>query len=651
MSTHIICFCREIRKILCGYPLLSVAMNCPDKRPSFAGEEAIDKLLAIVEKSEGQPVKSQSKLQEIAEGILGPLRHGEQGSHTPPGSGQNPISAGASFERAIGHPGGTKENHVEEHKAVFKSASSPIQSGLQARGGLDRQSLNTAGTPDSSDSMLSWDFPPLPSESSNEAKLLSDSQQRISKSDIYNSESKPQAESWRAIKAPKSSKNSSNSSYQNLGNESESPKSGPLKQEHHEDGVFTDDPAVMKAKIVEPVRPRLEMNRNFPVRLLSRSPEEVHEKLSFPQTMHNSVSESVLSNKTKGNEDVQPESFELDETVIKCISEINNELLDEMEKKTDKGSRERSRSSSIRSQASENESVGTGCSTPDPSHTRTSTPSNKPMTLPVIGLSVEAPEFVPRPKKTKIEEVAKTVSETPATARSSPLSSATLKVDTKPIPIPVTSSNQGLSPVIRMGSPSIAVVSSANCAISPPANLPVTNSAHLTGSPMFITPKWQPVFRGIYTPQQPPPPLQPRLVAQQLPPNYRFPPPVTQFPPYSRVVYPVGAQPVFRVAGIPPRLSQVPMPQGVQMVTEVNDRVAMATGQPIMATGHPVMPTAESLRPAAHLAGMEALKQRNEVHQSMEVCVETVKAITKAGKKVMVIVRGLPGSGKSTLAR
>ena len=25
MSTHNICFCREIRKILCGYPLLSVA--------------------------------------------------------------------------------------------------------------------------------------------------------------------------------------------------------------------------------------------------------------------------------------------------------------------------------------------------------------------------------------------------------------------------------------------------------------------------------------------------------------------------------------------------------------------------------------------------------------------------------------------------
>ena len=30
MSTHKVCFCREIRKILCGYPLLSVAMISED---------------------------------------------------------------------------------------------------------------------------------------------------------------------------------------------------------------------------------------------------------------------------------------------------------------------------------------------------------------------------------------------------------------------------------------------------------------------------------------------------------------------------------------------------------------------------------------------------------------------------------------------
>ena len=30
MSTHNICFRRKIRKILCGYPLLSVAMKYPE---------------------------------------------------------------------------------------------------------------------------------------------------------------------------------------------------------------------------------------------------------------------------------------------------------------------------------------------------------------------------------------------------------------------------------------------------------------------------------------------------------------------------------------------------------------------------------------------------------------------------------------------
>ena len=34
MSTHNICFCREIRKILCGYPLLFVAMTLSRKTVS-----------------------------------------------------------------------------------------------------------------------------------------------------------------------------------------------------------------------------------------------------------------------------------------------------------------------------------------------------------------------------------------------------------------------------------------------------------------------------------------------------------------------------------------------------------------------------------------------------------------------------------------
>ena len=35
MSTHNICFCQEIRKILCGYPLLSVAMIDPEQMLSL----------------------------------------------------------------------------------------------------------------------------------------------------------------------------------------------------------------------------------------------------------------------------------------------------------------------------------------------------------------------------------------------------------------------------------------------------------------------------------------------------------------------------------------------------------------------------------------------------------------------------------------
>ena len=36
MSTHNICFCGEIRKILCGYPLLSVAMSAISRATQYA---------------------------------------------------------------------------------------------------------------------------------------------------------------------------------------------------------------------------------------------------------------------------------------------------------------------------------------------------------------------------------------------------------------------------------------------------------------------------------------------------------------------------------------------------------------------------------------------------------------------------------------
>ena len=41
MSTHNICFCREISKILCGYPLLSVAVLNVTVYGSFTRLEAL----------------------------------------------------------------------------------------------------------------------------------------------------------------------------------------------------------------------------------------------------------------------------------------------------------------------------------------------------------------------------------------------------------------------------------------------------------------------------------------------------------------------------------------------------------------------------------------------------------------------------------
>ena len=39
MSTHNICFRREIRKVLCGYPLLSVAMSVDPNQLASEGKK------------------------------------------------------------------------------------------------------------------------------------------------------------------------------------------------------------------------------------------------------------------------------------------------------------------------------------------------------------------------------------------------------------------------------------------------------------------------------------------------------------------------------------------------------------------------------------------------------------------------------------
>ena len=72
MSTHNICFCRERRKILCGYPLLSVAMITCSRR--MKGQELKQtniscKILCMPSKASDQPVhlpqKSKKKFKRI----------------------------------------------------------------------------------------------------------------------------------------------------------------------------------------------------------------------------------------------------------------------------------------------------------------------------------------------------------------------------------------------------------------------------------------------------------------------------------------------------------------------------------------------------------------------------------------------------------
>ena len=47
MSTHNIRFCREIRKILCGYPLLSVAMFSEDPYVMIKGGYKLVSILVV----------------------------------------------------------------------------------------------------------------------------------------------------------------------------------------------------------------------------------------------------------------------------------------------------------------------------------------------------------------------------------------------------------------------------------------------------------------------------------------------------------------------------------------------------------------------------------------------------------------------------
>lgn len=324
--------------------------------------------------------------------------------------------------------------------------------------------------------------------------------------------------------------------------------------------VYPDDPAILQAELArprsEPVHAKLdvekqrsESGRSFPVRLLSRSPDSAEDMKT--------VSTSMLGHgamKITGTDDLMRSTGDIDDTVLKCIYEIQSDLLDEEELQH----RLRAQHDNINdSSAADNKSS---------THS-----SNKPMTLPTIGLSVNAAEFVPRSKPvatTSANEVVDSPSPEP-TSRTKRSNSVEIKAGVKNISIS--------SPSIPIRSP-LTVSPALSPGLSPQMNSPVAN---LTGSPMFITPKWPQVHSGM-------PPLQHVVLAppQQYvhptpahhisPPAYRF-PPAASVPYSTRMVYSVAPSPLFRAAGVSPYVQQ-PNTQNIE------ERAAVATGQPIMAT-------------------------------------------------------------------
>lgn len=317
--------------------------------------------------------------------------------------------------------------------------------------------------------------------------------------------------------------------------------------------VCTDDPAIVQAEVAKP-----RTGRKFPVRLLSNSGEEEVSGL---------ISQSVLK---KNEEFLNHKKFErlnsadLDETVLMCISQVHDELIDAKElahKAEEAKKRKPVETIDSRSQA---------------------------MSLPTIGLSAEAAEFVPRSKPIKTatttSEPVESVSHLVSSSKTSNFSSVEIK--------PGVKNSKRQSPTVLVGSPlgmksPVTVSPVVSPGISPPVSQVKSNSpASLTGSPMFITPKWPP---PLYHAMSRPPPVQPPLLTH---PSPRFvtghhnpthlPPgaaPAYGFP-GSGMVYSVTPPTIFRVPGLPAQYVQ----HSSQTANTIEDQAVIATGQPIMAT-------------------------------------------------------------------
>ena len=335
-----------------------------------------------------------------------------------------------------------------------------------------------------------------------------------------------------------------------LGNLANTPNTNEPVKGVRRDQVFMDDPAVLQVEMAS--KPR--MGRSFPVRLLS-NPDDGEEMVSPTPSAPPGLGKATVTDDQLKHQI----SKDFDETVLKCISEVHNDLVDRDLVQKASGVKLEDQVAMLK---------------------------NEPMSLPIIGLSAEAAEFVPRPKAVT---PAPTTDPEPSsmlgpTSKSTNLSSVEFKHGVK------SNITKRQSPTVLVGSSlgmrsPLTVSPSISPGISPPTSQVNNNSpaANLTGSPMFITPKWPPP--PLYNAMTRPPPLQPPVLA---PATTRFvsatthpshlPPPSFGFP-GSRMVYSVTPPAVFHMTGMPPQY--VPH---TSTTTSIEDQAAIATGQPIMAT-------------------------------------------------------------------
>jgi len=367
-----------------------------------------------------------------------------------------------------------------------------------------------------------------------------------------------------------------------LGNFKERPESSDSVQEIpslETSPLFADDSSILQAGVA---RPRSHSGRSFPVRLLSNSPDDAVDLIE-QATLLEVKEEPLLDLK----ELQRINSADLDETVLKCIYEVEGDLLTENEIAKSTGL-QRSR-----------ETV-----TEAPTST-----SHEPMTLPTIGfLSANAAEFVPRPKPVTTASTTNTTTTTQSTPpQLQPLSGPSSKVSKSnavEIKPGVKNSKQRTSPTVLVGSPltvSTPVQMGSPLALSPSISPGLSPpGSGIAVNPMFITPKYQGLFNTIQRPQGPPamvPAFQQSFIstspAPRIPPPgpnaaYRFPTPSvgTSFPYAPRVVFSVAPPQRYHMPGMPAHYvtQQSPGPAPPQLTTKMPPNAAMVTGQPIMAT-------------------------------------------------------------------